>query len=59
MKPLRKATVMFKERMAGVVEEIDAGYRFTYDPNFLKNGEPIAVARYRPAPATANEPDRT
>lgn len=44
MKPLRKATVMFKETTAGVVEETDAGYRFTYDPNFLKSGESIAVA---------------
>lgn len=44
MKAPRKANVMFKERMAGVVEETDNRYRFTYDPNFLKNDEPIAVA---------------
>lgn len=51
MKSLRKATVMFKEAMAGAVEETDAGYRFTYDPNFLKGGEPIAVAfPLRPEP---------
>jgi serine/threonine-protein kinase HipA len=35
---------MFKEAMAGVIEETDGGYRFTYDPNFLKGREPIAVA---------------
>lgn len=44
MKPPRKANVMFKDAMAGVVEETGAGYRFTYDLDFLKNGEPIAVA---------------
>lgn len=44
MKPLRKASVMFKETMAGIVQETGTGYRFTYDPNFLKSGEPIAVA---------------
>jgi serine/threonine-protein kinase HipA len=44
VKALRKADVMFKEAMAGVVEETGAGYRFSYDPNFLKNGAPIAVA---------------
>ena len=44
MKPLREATVMFKDAMAGVVEETGAGYQFTYDPSFLKNGAPIAVA---------------
>jgi len=36
VKALRKADVMFKETMAGVVEETGAGYRFSYDPNFLK-----------------------
>jgi serine/threonine-protein kinase HipA len=44
VKALRKADVMFKETMAGVVEETGAGYRFSYDPDFLKNGAPIAVA---------------
>lgn len=43
MKPLRKAIVMFKERMAGVVEETETGYRFTYDVNFLTSAQPIAV----------------
>lgn len=44
MKPLRKASVMFKDMLAGGVEETGPGYRFTYDPDFLKTGEPIAVA---------------
>jgi serine/threonine-protein kinase HipA len=44
VKQLRKATVMFKDSTAGVAEETATGYRFRYDPDFLKNGQPIAVA---------------
>jgi serine/threonine-protein kinase HipA len=44
MKALRKASVMFKEALAGVVEETGQGYRFTYDPTYLKTGTAIAVA---------------
>lgn len=43
-KPLRKAQVMFKDKRAGSVEETPNGYRFTYDNDYLKNGEVIAVA---------------
>ncbi len=51
MKPFRKGRVMFKDRSAGLVEEIPGGCRFTYDPAFLKNGESIAVAfPLRPEP---------
>ncbi len=44
MKTLRKADVMFKERLAGVIEETATGYRFIYDPAFKKEGIPICVA---------------
>lgn len=44
MKPLRKATVMFKDALAGVIEETGSGYRFAYDPAYLASGKPIAVA---------------
>ena len=44
MKPLRKANVMFKEAWAGVIEETGKGYRFTYDPVYLREGKPIGVA---------------
>ncbi len=44
MKPLRKARVMFKEALAGVVEETGEGCRFTYDPAFLTDGRPVGVA---------------
>ena len=43
MKPLRKAQVMFKEAMAGVIEETGNGYRFTYDSGYLANGKAIGV----------------
>ena len=44
MKALRKADVMFKDALAGVMEETGTGCRFAYDPVFLKEGKPIAVA---------------
>jgi len=44
MKPLRKASVLFKESLAGIIEETGNGYRFTYDPVYLMHGNPIAVA---------------
>ena len=40
----RKAVVMFKDRRAGIIEEIIRGYRFTYDSDFLSDGVPIAVS---------------
>jgi serine/threonine-protein kinase HipA len=44
MKPPRKASVMFKESLAGIVEETVGGYRFTYDSAYLTHGETIGVA---------------
>ena len=40
----REAIVMYKSRRAGVIEELPVGYRFTYDSNFLPEGDPIAVS---------------
>jgi len=40
----RKAVVMFKDRRAGIIEELIRGYRFTYDSDFLSDGVPIAVS---------------
>ena len=40
----RRAIVMYKDRRAGSIEEILTGYRFTYDPNFLAEGQPIAAS---------------
>ena len=44
MKALRKANVMFKDALAGVIEETGQGYRFTYDTTYLPKGQPIGVA---------------
>jgi len=35
---------MFKDALAGVIEETESGYRFTYDSAYLTTGRPIAVA---------------
>jgi len=43
VKPLRKASVMFKETLAGVIEETGTGYRFSYDSAYLVMGKPIGV----------------
>ncbi len=39
-----KGNVFYKDQFAGVVEETDTGFRFTYDTQYLNlNGEPISV----------------
>lgn len=43
VKNLRKASVMFKESLAGVIEETGEGYRFAYDSAYLTQGKPIGV----------------
>ena len=35
---------MFKEAVAGVIEETGGGYRFAYDPAYLPQGKPIGVS---------------
>jgi serine/threonine-protein kinase HipA len=35
---------MFKEALAGVIEETGTGYRFVYDPAYRMQGKPIGVA---------------
>ncbi len=50
-KHLRKAIVLFKDKEAGVIEEIPEGYRFTYAIDFIKKNQPISVSlplRYEP-----------
>ena len=39
----RSAKVMFKDALAGVIEETEQGYRFAYDGDFLSLEHPIAV----------------
>lgn len=40
----RKADVFYHDRLAGALEETDAGYKFTYDFDFLKTGKPISLS---------------
>lgn len=40
----RKAEVFYHDRLAGVLEETDAGYKFTYDPCYLQNGKPVSLS---------------
>ena len=41
---MRRARVYYKGTPAGTLEELDeGGYRFTYDRDFLKSGEPVSL----------------
>jgi len=48
--------VLFKGQLAGIIEETESAYRFTYDPEFLSSGRSIAVAL--PLQAASFESDR-
>ncbi|MBF0532296.1 MAG: HipA N-terminal domain-containing protein [Candidatus Omnitrophica bacterium] len=40
----RKAQVFYHDCLAGILEETDQGYRFTYASDFLKTGKPISLS---------------
>ncbi|MBU0694082.1 MAG: HipA N-terminal domain-containing protein [Candidatus Omnitrophica bacterium] len=40
----KKAVVLFKDELAGVIEKVEAGYRFTYDNEFMKKNRPISLS---------------
>ena len=40
----RKALILFNEIEAGILEEIEGGYRFTYKDEFVKNHYSISVS---------------
>ncbi len=40
----RKAKVYFKNDFAGILEEINGGYRFTYNDEFLKKNISISIS---------------
>lgn len=44
MATFRKASVMFKRELAGILEETASGYRFTYDRDFLGKGTAMALS---------------
>ena len=43
-KKLRKAIVKFKDKRAGILEETDNGFKFTYDKDFLKKNIVISLS---------------
>ncbi|MEK6647599.1 MAG: HipA N-terminal domain-containing protein [Candidatus Firestonebacteria bacterium] len=45
-KYLRKAIVRFKDEIAGILEEIETGFKFTYDKNFMRKN--IAISSSLP-----------
>ena len=42
---MRKANIFFRDSLAGILEEIDTGYRFTYDSQYLEQptSEPVSL----------------
>ena len=40
----RKAEVFYHDHLAGVLEETDEGYRFTYATDYLKTGKPVSLS---------------
>lgn len=44
----RKARVLNHHLLAGILEEVDSGFRFTYDANYLLNPEAKPVSRTMP-----------
>ena len=40
----RKALVLFRGEKAGILEEIEGGYRFTYDTGFRKKNLSISIS---------------
>ena len=44
MNVLRQAGVYARDRFAGLIQETDEGYRFTYDTAYLASDKPTAVS---------------
>ena len=42
--PLRRAKVKYKDQVAGTLSETATGYRFQYDPAYLRTGAPISMS---------------
>jgi len=41
---MRSAEIYYRDRLAGVLKEVDAGYEFTYEPEYLESVNPKAVS---------------
>ena len=53
MNVLRQAGVYVRDRFAGLIQETDEGYCFTYDPAYLAASKPCAVSLPLPLRAVA------
>ena len=51
MNVLRQTGVYVRNRFAGLIQETDEGYCFTYDPNYLEAEKPSAVSLTLPLQA--------
>jgi serine/threonine-protein kinase HipA len=51
----RKAKVLFKDQICGLLEETDEGYRFSYDSIYLKEGSGMAISLSLPLRAQPYE----
>ena len=52
----RKGQVFYKDRVAGELSQTPDGYRFAYDPEYVRSGLPISVSLpLREEPYEANE----
>ncbi|MBF0489850.1 MAG: HipA N-terminal domain-containing protein [Candidatus Omnitrophica bacterium] len=40
----RKADVFYHDRLVGILEETDEGYRFAYATDYLKTGKPVSLS---------------
>ena len=40
----RKADIFYHDRLAGILEETDNGYRFAYVSGYLKTGKPVSLS---------------
>ena len=40
----RRAKVKYNDQVAGTLSETPAGYRFQYDPAYLRAGQPISIS---------------
>ena len=52
----RKAKVLYKNQLAGYLSETASGYRFTYDKDYVRSGQPISISLpLREEPYESNE----
>ena len=43
-KKFRRAIVLFQDNNAGILEEVESGYKFTYNSDFIKTNTQISIS---------------